>query len=259
MSSIIFINMKKVKSVILIYLFLTIISFAGTAQNLFKASLSMGTVIPIGNFSSTNETSTQSGYAQNGFMLNIDGDYYLHHRLAISLRFLFENSPIDKTEFSKWMNNDLSGYIKNTDTIKYDISYWQFASPMIGIKYNYPISINKLYFEVGAFTGISIVQIPDQNLYFNDTKNKRVIVSQNVGNTDVTMPLALNAGIRYRINPQMEFKLLAEYFYTKTSYEHLSYLQNNGSTEQILIENKKYTWDIPVQTINISAGLVYNF
>jgi hypothetical protein len=249
--------MKKVKSFILVNLILAVISTACFAQEKFNASLSMGKVFPIGKFSNSDITSKQSGYAQSGFTLNIDGDYFLHNRIAVSLRFNFGNAPINQSEFRKYLNNELSDYIKETDTVQYNINYWQWASPMIGLKYNYPIVINKFYFEAGLFSGISLVQIPDQNLYFNDTKNKRIVVSQNVGKTDITFPLAINTGLRYRINPRMQFKLNAEFFTAKTSIEHVSYFQVEKSTAQNEIE--KYSFNVPIQTLNLSAGLVYNF
>jgi hypothetical protein len=249
--------MKKAQIQIIVYLALTLISTICFAQEKFRASISMGQVYPLGRFSSIDQTSKQSGYARTGFTLNIDGDYHIHNRLAVSLRFLFGNSQINQTEFRKFLNNELSGYISSTDTIQYNINYWQWASPMVGLKYNYPIIINKFYLEVGAFTGVNFVQIPDQNLYFNDYINKRAIVSQNVGFSDITLPLAVNAGLRFRINPQMQLKLNAEYFYTKTSIDHVSYYQLTNSIEQVEIE--KYQFDVPIQSLNISLGLVYNF
>jgi len=242
---------------ILICLAITLFSTEVFSQDKFRASLSMGQVYPLGNFKSIDQSSKNSGYAQTGFTLNIDGDYHLHNRLAVSLRFNFGNSAIDQYEYSKRLMSELSGYVSETDTVQYDINYWQWASPMIGLKYNYPIVINKIYVEVGAFTGINFVQIPDQNLFFNDKENKRIIISQNVGNTDITLPLAVNAGFRFRINERVQLKLTAEYFNTNANIDHVSYYQLENTTQQV--EIKKDEFDVTIQTLNVSAGLVYNF
>lgn len=249
--------MKNIQSAIFICLMLILITATAIAQEQFRASLSMGPVIPLGKFSSANITSTKSGYGQSGFNLNIDGDYYIDNRFAVTLRFLFENSTIDNSNYQKFLKTELSDYISATDTVHYDINYWQWTSPMVGIKYNYPIVMNKLYIETGIFSGINFLQIPDQNLLFTDETNKRTIISQNVGTTDITIPLAVSCGLRYRINPKMQLKLNAEYFRTKTSFEHVSYYQNENTTDQKVI--KKYTSAIPIQTLNLSLGLVYNF
>jgi hypothetical protein len=242
---------------ILICLAIALLSTRGFSQEKFRASLSMGQVYPLGNFKSIDHSAENSGYAQSGFTLNIDGDYRLHNRLAASLRFHFGNSAIDQFEYSKRLLSELTGYVTETDTVQYNINYWQWASPMIGLKYNYPIIINKIYVEVGAFTGINFVQIPDQNLFFNDNENKRIIISQNVGNTDITLPLAVNAGFRFRINERVQLKLTAEYFKTRTNIEHVSYYQLENTIEQV--EIKKDEFDVTIQTVNVSAGLVYNF
>jgi hypothetical protein len=233
------------------------VAITGFTQDKFRASLSMGPSYPIGKFSSTDLSSKSAGYAQSGFALTIDGDYYLHNRVAVTLLFHFGNSPIDQSAFSERLIHELAGYVTATDSVQFDINYWQWASPMVGLKYNYPIILNKFYFEVGAFTGMNFVQIPDQNLFFSDDKNKRIIVSQNVGSTDITFPVALSAGFRYRINPKMQFKLNAQYFNTNTSFEHVSYYQLENNIEKVEIE--KYNISVPIQTLNVSAGLVYNF
>jgi hypothetical protein len=249
--------MKQPQLFVLFCIAFVAITYTGYTQDKFRTSLTMGQVYPLGTFSSTNHFSNTSGYAQTGFTLNIDGDYHLNNRLDASLRFHFGNSPIDQVEFSKRLSNELAGYVSGTDTVQYAISYWQWASPMVGLKYNYPIIINKVYVEVGAFTGISIIQLPDQNLIFNDKVNKQFIVSQTIDNTNISLPFAINGGFRFRINQQVQLKINAEYFRTKANYEHVSYYQLENTTEQV--EIKKSEFDVTIQTLDITAGLVYNF
>ena len=217
----------------------------------------MGQVYPLNEFKSINPGSNKAGYAQTGFTLNVDGDYFLHNRFSVSLRIHFGNAPINLSIFKDRLNNELKAYISANDTVQYDINYWQWVSPLIGCKYNYPIILNKVYVEAGIFTGVNFIQIPNQNLVFNDKANKQSIISRNIGNSDISLPFALNAGVRFKINESVQLKVNAEYFQTKASFNHKSYISKEGSTENTPIT--EYQFNVPIQTLDASIGLVYSF
>jgi len=217
----------------------------------------MGQVYPLNEFKSIDPASTKAGYAQTGFTLNVDADYFLHNRFSLAVRFHFGNAPINQNEYKKHISSELQEYFSEIDTVQYDINSWQWASPLIGCKFNYPIVLNKIYAEAGIFTGVSFNQIPDQNLVFNDKKNKQLIISQNVEDSDISIPLAFNAGFRFRINKLVQFKVNAEYFQTKINFNHLSYTKRESS--DVINEIAKNEYTIPVQTLNVSVGLVYSF
>jgi hypothetical protein len=227
------------------------------AEENFKVGISMGQVYPLNGFKSIDVVSKTAGYAQTGFTLNVDGDYFLHNRFSVTFRFHFGNAPINQPEFKNRLDTELKDYLTDNDTVKYDINYWQWVSPLIGCKFNYPIVMNKVYVEAGIFTGINFTQIPDQNLVFNDKKNNWLIISQNIEKSDISIPFSVNAGFRVRINKSVELKANAEYFQTKANYNHVSYYQKENSAEKI--EISKYEFNVPVQTINATLGLVYSF
>jgi hypothetical protein len=243
------------------FLFIPALIFSATmvcqAQEKFTVGVSMGQVYPLNEFKSVDPTSPKAGYAQTGFTLNVDGDYFIHNRFSLSLRFHLGNAPINQSVFKERLNNELKDYFSASDTVQYDINYWQWVSPLIGCKFNYPIILNKVYVEAGIFTGVNFTYIPDQNLVFNDKENKQLVISQNIGNTDISVPFALNAGFRFRINKSVQLKVNAEYFQTKASYSHVTYTQKENSTENI--EIAKYKLNVPIQTLNATIGLVYNF
>jgi len=256
-SSIIFILMKKAFT----FLFTAALIFpaiiATQAQERFKASVSMGQVYPLSEFKKTDFTSTKAGYAQTGFTLNVDGDYFLHNRFSVSLRFHLGNAPINQLQYKERMVGELHDYFSKSDTVQYDINYWQWISPLIGCKFNYPIVLNKIYVEAGIFTGINFIQIPDQNLIYNDKANKQIVVSQNVEKNDISVPFAFNAGFRFRINETVQLRINSEYFSTKAKYNHVSYYEKNNSSEKVEID--KYKLNVPIQTLNATIGLIYNF
>jgi hypothetical protein len=243
------------------FLFLPVLIFLASitcqAQEKFKVGISMGQVYPLNEFKSIDPAKATAGYAQTGFTLNVDGDYFLHNRFSVSLRFHFGNVPINQPEFKKKLNNELSSYFLANDTVQYDINYWQWVSPLIGCKFNYPIVLNKVYVEAGIFTGVNFTQIPNQNLVFNDKANKQLVISQNVETTDISIPISCNAGFRFRINETIELKVNAEYFQTKTSFNHVNYVKKDNS--EVKTEISKDEYHIPIQTLNATLGLVYSF
>jgi hypothetical protein len=245
-----------------VFLFFTFVLFFAAnicnAQEKFKTAISMGQVFPLGEFNSIDITSAKAGYAQRGFTLNIDGDYFINNQFSVSMRFHFGNAGINRSGNGKLLYNGLQNYFTSgNDTLEYDINYWQWASPQIGCRYHYPIVLRKLYFEAGIFTGISINQIPDQNAVYKDVKNDQLVISQNDGNNDISVPLSLCAGCWFQITKVMQFKVNLEYFRTSINYSHSIYTQSSESSYKTLISSTNYT--IPIQTLDLSVGLVYGF
>lgn len=250
---------KNYKHILLIFtLLLTILTC--NAQSDFKLGISMGPVIPIGEFQNTDDISYNSGYAKTGFSLTVDGDYYIHNRVAVSAAFHFGNSAIDGVKYSNRLYNELTAYLPpiedNTDDVKFTINEWLWTATLIGVKYNYPISINKVYVEAGVFSGINFTQIPDQNLFYPDDKNDREIISQNVEERDISIPVLINGGVRFKINERIQFNIYSEYYYTRADFTHVSYIKLDNSVENTEIFNNSFS--VPIQTINFKAGLIYN-
>jgi hypothetical protein len=241
----------------ILLLFLLIISINLSAQNKFNASVYMGPVIPISDFKNTDHNLTNQGYAETGYTLSFDGDYFLHNRVAVSLRFHFGNSPVNQGKFIERLHSELSEYYSKTDTVKYDINFWQWATPLLGIKVNYPIVLNKIYIEAGVFSGICFLKIPEQNMFFNDVKNKQYLISQNIEKDQITLPLNFNAGMRFRVNQKVDLRINAEYFMTETSYTHVHFLDIEAGKELVEIDN--YKFNTTIQTINATIGLTYHF
>lgn len=250
--------MKNLQQRTIIIALLILLSQITFAQSKVKVGVSMGPVFPLGSFSSTNSNSLSAGYSETGFNLAIDADYFLHNRFALSAKLFFGTTTIDADAFSVRLNNELAAYmnLKNSENkVNYDINYWQWSSPLVGAKYNYPISINKIYVEVGAYSGVNFTQIPDQNLSYLDSENSREIISQNDTDKDISIPLSITCGVRFKINEKMQLRFNADYFYTKANYSHVNYIkgENANKREEISVEQ----FSVPIQTISATVGLVY--
>ena len=249
--------MKKF-TIIAVLLFISIVfPLENYAQDNFKVGISMGTVLPLSQFKSNDYNSMPAGFSQSGFSLSFDGDYYFINRLAVSARFNFGLSSIDKATVADWLDNQVTDYLSdNTDNNLYSVDYWQWSAPMLGLKYNYPIVINKLYLDVAGFSGLSIVQTPNQNLKIIDDENKQAIYSENVESKTLSLPLMFDGGIRYIATDNIQVKLMASYFQSKISYDHVNYIVKENSTDSELLHRE--TYKLPLQTLSFSIGIIYN-
>jgi hypothetical protein len=249
--------MKKIFIISLVIVFAFLFSNNIIAQDKFHVGISMGQSTPISDFKSTEDIYQKSGYSETGFVLIFDGDYYLHNRFAVSARFNFGLTSMNESEVSNWLDSEMFDYLnENTDNNLYSIDYWQWSSPMLGIKYNYPIFINKLYIETAAFSGISIVPIPNQNLKIIDDINKQAIYSENISTNSISIPIMVDAAFRYKLNEELQIKITASYFQTNVKYDHFNYIVNENSNK-IDEELKKTPVELPIQTLNFSIGLIY--
>lgn len=217
----------------------------------------MGSVIPLGEFKSTDIGSLNSGYAENGFALNFDGDYFLHNRLAVSARLNFGMTDMNELAFIKKIESELSEYIEpNGENVYSNFSNWQWSAPMLGLKYNYPIVINILYIDAGIFSGISISKIPDQNIHIEDNLNKQTIFSENYGKQSLAIPFMADLGLRFILNQKMQLKLSSGYFQSKVNYSHLNYIVKYNATS-IEKELANYAISVPIKNLNFCAGIIY--
>lgn len=235
----------------------TVASVKTFAQENFKVGISMGQVLPLNEFKNNNYKNMPAGFSQSGFTLNFDGDYYFIHRLAVSARFNFGLSSMDKVAVADWLDHQMADYLNsNAENNLYSVDYWQWSAPLLGIKYNYPIVVNKFYFEVAGFSGLSIVQTPNQNLKIIDDVNKQDIYSENVESKTISLPLMFDGSFRYMATKNIQLKLQTSYFQTKASYEHVNYIVKENSIQPE--ELQRATIDVPLKTLSVSLGIIYN-
>jgi hypothetical protein len=247
--------MNKLKFLILLILLLTGTLAQSFAQSPIKFSIAMGSTLPLGQFKSYNNTNYDAGFAQQGFTLTFDGDYYLHNRFALTGRFHFGSAPINKSEGYNWTKSVLGEYF-NDDSLIYSSGYWQWSAPLVGAKYNYPIIINKFYIEAGVYSGLNISTIPTLYMEITDSENKRTIFSQNLSKTNYSVPIMTDLALRLEINKNIQFKIQASYYRSASKHKHVSYYVNENSTS-LNEEINNIDHNIKIEALSFSAGLIY--
>jgi hypothetical protein len=233
------------------------ISMGVNGQSPVKIGISMGTVYPLGEFKSYDFESNQAGFSLSGFNLNIDGDYFVNNRVALSGRIFLGTTGINEAAYMTKMDTDVKQYLMpNLETTRYDIGSWTWISPMGGIKLNYPIVLNKIWIEGGAYCGINFSPIPNQSMIIADSIQKHLVITENTERMDYSFPVLFDGGFRFKMNDKTQLSLKASYYQTNTKYTHKSYIVQENKTD--IIDIKTSAQQIPVKTVNISLGLVYS-
>lgn len=241
---------------ILIIIVLAIIPFSKTFAQV-NVDISMGTSVPIGAFADNDNASNKAGFAKPGFTMNIDGNYFLNGRLSISGRVTMGNLTIDEDAFYGKLRDEVISYLPDSAAdMNFNAGSWLWISPMVGFKYNYPIVSNRTWFEAGIFTGVNFIYIPDHSLMVDDVAGKQYVIAENTKQTDISIPVMIDAGIKTQINKNMCFNVKVSYFQSKAEFEHKSYLRKYGESE-IHKEIHSTDYAVPVKTLQFSVGLTY--
>ena len=224
------------------------------AQSKFKAGVSMGIVNPLNEFRSTEMKSLNAGFSEMGVTLNFDGDYYITHRLSFSARFHFGLADINKSKTYEWLKDEMNNYFIADSLTSSNIGYWQWSAPLLGVKYNYPIIINKFYFETALFSGLNISPIPTQSIIFTDPTIKRTYFSDNKPGSDISIPIMIDGCFRIVLNENLQLKLLASYYKTNISYLHKNSFQDINNE---IYDINEFEIKVPLNTIDFKLGLIY--
>jgi len=217
-------------------------------------SLSMGSTLPIQTYAA-NTNSTSMGYAQSGFTMSFDGNYFLFDYLGINGTVNFGMNFTDEVK----LQEDWLDYLKNlypdviipsNATIDFSTTQWTYVNIMAGPILSLPIS--KFFFELKAKAGFSFIKPPERTIAvkFSNTE-----INSTTSGQSLKFGYQLGGGILYMPNRFYGIKLGAEYYSSQSSSD-LNSRENNGLDNSII---KSEVLHIPVAAIHIMAGLAYSF
>lgn len=239
--------MQNYTSKILVLIVIVLIGIQVNAQKNVDITVAMGSVHPLKNFK-------EEGYAQNGFNLQVTADYPLFDLFSVSGKFMFANAGLNQTRYKSFLTSTYSDYM--SDVFRFDLTDWIWATPLVGLKYRYPIIIQKFYLTAAAYSGLSYHQTPDLNMsVLHEAENKEFIV-QTSSNYNLSIPVLGEIGVLFKANDNLLFNISISYFGANATYNQEAYTINHDTkkTDERL-SNEEF--NIPIQTIQSSFGLVY--
>lgn len=249
-------TMYKLKVAIILSCLVFLLTNDLFSQDKFKVGIAMGSILPVGEFQKRDNSLLDAGFAESGFTLSFDGDYYFTRRLALTGRFYFGMTSMNKQSNVQWLENQL-GESYNDDSVSTSIGYWQWSAPLLGIKYNYPIIINRFYFETGVFTGLNITSVPTQTMKIVLADEEQSIYSENIPGQAFSVPFMADAGFRIMMGEGLQLKINSSWYQAMSRYEHVEYLVND-KTNKVDEEFERYQLAVPLKAFNFNIGLIYN-
>ncbi len=236
---------QVIKSIFVIALFFSSVQL--NAQKEIDLTISMGSVHPISSF-------TEQGYAQSGFNLQITANYPLFDLFSLSGKFMFANAGLDHVKYQGHLNSTYPDFM--SDVVRYDINNWLWAAPMIGLKYRYPIVIQKFYITAAAYSGMSYHQTPDLNSTAINEETNRNFIIETTSDYNLSIPVYGEIGALFKANNNISFSVAIGYFNSSTQYDQNAYTINStsGIIDEIVSESEI---TIPIKALQTSFGLVY--
>jgi len=252
--------------ILLILALSSITTFA--QQYKFQGSLTMSGAWPMGKFGSEDINDPKAGFADNGFMLDIETAYYLNHRFSFAGMIFFGTNQVNSGVVGQKLEarvNAIDGIPENAfsdpNNIIFNVNYWLYGGLMAGPRYSLPIS--NLFLDFKALAGFNVTYLPEQN-FFAEIRNDQDVLTekfgtQSTGYSEITFSALAGTDLRIPVRENISLKLSVNYFYSevKMTFEDL-HIDNPGINAQI-ISLKKETSMIPVSTLNTGIGLVYYF
>lgn len=234
------------------WIFILFISLPAAAQQNF-ASISFGASMPLGDYASTGDLSS-NGYARTGGAIKFDAGFFPGSYLGIGGSFSFGSNYGIRDS----LMNDMINYINKhsdpinipKDSVVYGSGFWNNISLLLGPHFSIRAT-QRLYFDLRVLAGISILRPPDQELIATvDGAEIHSVVSNN----KISFGLTAGGGFRFKLNENLALKLGVDYFQAKSKFDYTF-----GLFSGLVDDIPPIQSDFHVRTLDIMAGLAYSF
>jgi opacity protein-like surface antigen len=244
--------MKKALEIIRILLLLAPVP-AFAQQN--YASISFGAILPQGDYAATGDLSS-NGYARTGGAIKFDAGYFPVSYFGIGGSFSFGSNYASQDSLVQdivtYIEQNTPGGIDIPDDaeILYGSGFWNYINLFIGPHFSIRAS-QRLYFDLRALGGLSIIRPPDQELTISyDGNNIYTRTSYN----SVAFGFTAGGGIRIMLNSNLALKLSGDFVQT-----HAKNTYTFDLFQGVVDDVPPIDAEFKIRTVEITAGLAYSF
>lgn len=238
----------------LVLIFLLFIAIPAAAQQDF-VSISFGTSLPVGPYRSTGSLEAD-GYASTGGVIKFDAGYFPVSYLGFGGTFSFgsnfalrDSILADMLRYIEENSSTLPG-IPGDAEIVYGSSFWNHIDLLAGPHYSIRLS-QRLYLDFRILLGPSILRPPSEDLKITFDDHE---ISSFVDSNILILGVNGGTGLRIRLNEAISLKLGAEYFRSRARFQYRFSIFRDVPEDIPPLDA-----ELPVNAIEISAGLAYSF
>jgi hypothetical protein len=245
-------RMKKIHWILIIPLIL--MAFPTLGQQSF-ASISLGASVPLGQYTST-EGLSNSGYARTGGAIKFDAAYFPVSYIGIGGSFSFGSNFANRDSLLQDMITHIEESassvidIPEDAEILYGSGFWNYINLFVGPNFSLRPA-QRLYIDVRALAGITVLRAPDQELRINFDGTE--IYNRTSGNK-LAFGFNAGAGFRFMLNSDLALRVSADYFQSHAKFEY-KFDIFRGVAEDV----PPLSADFQVRAIEINLGLAYSF
>jgi hypothetical protein len=249
-------------------------SYSQTEKGENILSLSIGPVLPIGSFSSTNPSSQYLGNAKVGETINFSIEHTLSKNSGLIAMLYGQRNGLNTNSLGRQFDETgfwgYNGYApRYYPNWVVDKKSWSLESLLLGVTKDFPFKTNpKFSFSAKALVGVANVQFP--KIYATSKSDTSFAeISLNNASTFGLSYLA-SVGVKYKLSKKLCLMFSTDYFGTsKIDFGGVAgtIASTNGglviphtysisnSPGPPAIENTRATEKQPIGTININFGI----
>lgn len=217
-------------------------------------SLSMGTTLPTQTYEA-NTDANSTGYAESGFTISFDGNYFpldfLGFSGTVNLGMNFTDEVKLQDDWFEYLQNLYPDVIIPPDaTVEFNTTQWNYVNLMAGPILSIPVS--RFFIELKAKAGLSFIKPPERNIYISFANTE---INSTASGQNLKFGYQLGGGILYMPNRNYGIRIGLDYF-NSTAKVDLESREDDGTGNPVI---KPAVLHIPVTAIHLTAGLAYSF
>ncbi len=240
-------------------IYFLILIMAGSSVQLIGqqnfASISFGATIPLENYAATGDLSS-NGYANTGGAIKFDAGYFPTSYFGIGGSFSFGSNYANRDS----LLSDVITYIEENASdiidipedaeVLYGSGFWNYINLFVGPHFSIRAT-QKLYFDLRALGGLSIIRAPNQELTITYDGD---YIYTNSSYNNAAFGWTAGGGIRLMLNDNLALKLSADYIQTKAKNTYTFELFSGVADDVPPLDSEFF-----IKTLELTAGLAYSF
>ena len=235
------------------FFFLLLITTACYAQKSFM-SLTMGSSIPVGSFSET-EDIYSDGFAGSNFVLNFDGAYFFIPVVGVGGSFSFGSSYGGGESLENALYDDIIEKfpilsVPVNPVYSFDAGKWNYVNLMAGPQISIPI--NNINIDFKALGGLSFVFVPSRDISIELDNGEFQSSTQG---DELNFGYIIGTGVRFGVGRGTGIRLALDYYHSEPKLvTNNSYTSNN-----IPHDLQDDQFEISMNSLHMALGIAYNF
>jgi len=235
------------------FFFLFLVTTACYAQKSFM-SLTMGSSIPVGSFSET-EDIYSDGFAGSNFVINFDGAYFFMPVVGMGGTFSFGSSYGGGESLENALYDDIIEKfpiltVPADPDYNFDAGKWNYVNLMAGPQISIPL--NNINIDFKALGGLSFIFVPSRDISIELDNGE----FQSSTNGDVlNLGYIIGTGVRFGVGRGTGIRLGLDYYHSKPALvTNNSYTSNN-----IPHDLQDDQFEISMNSLHMALGIAFNF